>query len=214
MSDPIGLSERHRSRFHDHSHPCPQSSLNPFSEQEALADTDQECWIERAIASYESPLMRYAKHFVGDIETARDIVQDTFLQLCRNPDEELRPRIAQWLYTVCRNRAIDVIRKEKRMKRASDCGSIDNEPINNSLTDPIDRGVDPSVEVEQAEDASGLMKQIKTLPDRQQEVLRLKFHGGLSYSEIAEVMGLTSTNVGFILHTAISKLRQKMSHAT
>ena len=56
----------------------------------------------------------------------------------------------------------------------------------------------------------GLLKQIARLPDRQQEVLRLKFNAGLSYKEIAEVTGLTSTNVGFILHTAISKLRQRL----
>jgi RNA polymerase sigma factor (sigma-70 family) len=48
------------------------------------------------------------------------------------------------------------------------------------------------------------------LPDRQQEVLRLKFNAGLSYKEIAEVTGLTSTNVGFILHTAIAKLRKRL----
>jgi RNA polymerase sigma-70 factor (ECF subfamily) len=41
------------------------------------------------------------------------------------------------------------------------------------------------------------------LPPRQQEVVRLKFQHGLSYKEIGQVMNLTATNVGFILHTAI-----------
>ena len=56
-----------------------------------------------------------------------------------------------------------------------------------------------------------LAAQISRLPDKQQEVLRLKFHAGLSYQEIAEITGLTRTNVGFLLHTAISKLRQRVA---
>ena len=52
-----------------------------------------------------------------------------------------------------------------------------------------------------------LLTQIAQLTTNQQDVLRLKFHGGLSYQEIADVTGLTKTNVGYLLHTAIGKLR-------
>ena len=55
-----------------------------------------------------------------------------------------------------------------------------------------------------------LLAQIDRLPPNQQEVLRLKFHGGLSYQEISEVTGHSRTNVGFLLHTAITKLRQRV----
>ncbi len=176
-----------------------------------MADPGQDNWIEQAIEAYESPLLRYALHFVRDADTARDIVQDTFLQLCRNQKLELRERMPQWLYTVCRNRAIDLIRKERRVKQMPEC---DENSTRSAAIDPVDPAANPTQAVEADEAASGLMKQIETLPDRQQEVLRLKFHGGLSYKEIAEVMDLTSTNVGFILHTAITKLRKQMVHST
>jgi RNA polymerase sigma-70 factor (ECF subfamily) len=162
-----------------------------------------ENWIQCAIEMHEGSLLRYAQHFVHDLETARDVVQDTFLQLCRQPDEELRPRLAQWLFTVCRNRAIDVCRKERRMKLAPEDQLADQLAEQSDISSPIDA-------IEKSETAEGLLRQIATLPDRQQEVLRLKFNTGLSYKEIAEVTGLTSTNVGFILHTAITKLRQKL----
>ena len=210
MNDPIGLGPFTRSRFSTHSKSIPKHQ----TEVKALADQDSPTWIESAIETYESPLLRYAQQFVGDIETARDVVQDTFLQLCRKPDEELRPRLAQWLYTVCRNRSIDIIRKEKRMKRTADQGTAESDPVSNSVTDPADQQPGPRDAAELAEDRTGLLQQINKLPERQQEVLRLKFHGGLSYKEIANVMGLTSTNVGFILHTAISKLRQRMVNTT
>lgn len=51
---------------------------------------------------------------------------------------------------------------------------------------------------------------IQGLPPKQQEVLRLKFQANLSYKEISEVTGLTPSNVGVILHTAVKTLRGKM----
>ena len=172
-----------------------------------MAEPESNNWVHEAILAYESPLLRYALHFIRDPNRARDIVQDTFLQLCRNPKPELKQRMPQWLYTVCRNRAIDVIRKESRVKQMPE---LDNQAGRPQALEPIAQTPLPSQSIEASEAATGLLKQIATLPDRQQEVLRLKFHGDLSYKEIAEVMGLTSTNVGFILHTAISKLRQQM----
>lgn len=158
-------------------------------------------WVHCAIEQHESALLRYAQHFVHDIETAQDVVQDTFLQLCRQTDDKVQGHVAQWLFTVCRNRAIDICRKEGRMKTAHE----------NFLVEQADSQADPTLHVERTEAAAGLMSQISRLPDNQQEVLRLKFHAGLSYQEIADVTGLSRTNVGFILHKAIAKLRQRLT---
>lgn len=173
------------------------------SDPQGLGGGVPENWIQCAIAEHEGSLLRYAQHFVHDLETARDVVQDTFLQLCRQPDEKVRPRVAQWLFTVCRNRAIDICRKERRMKLAPEDQLADH------LAEHSENAA-PSDAMEKSETAEGLLKQIATLPDRQQEVLRLKFNTGLSYKEIAEITGLTSSNVGFILHTAITKLRKRL----
>ena len=164
-------------------------------------DWQDQGWIRDAIKQHEGSLLRYAQHFVHDFETARDVVQDTFLQLCRQNDDQIKSRVAQWLFTVCRNRAIDICRKEGRMKTAHE----------DFLADHSDSQADPTSGVEKQEAAEGLMQQISKLPRKQQEVLRLKFHAGLSYQEIADVTGLTRTNVGFILHKAIAKLRQRLT---
>jgi hypothetical protein len=84
-----------------------------------------------------------------------------------------------------RIRAIDVGRKENRMKLVHD-------HLLDSHTDPLDG---PRHVLEKSESAAGLMKQVDRLPQNRQEVLRLKFQGGLSYAEIAEVTGLSRTNV-------------------
>jgi RNA polymerase sigma factor (sigma-70 family) len=158
-------------------------------------------WIQIAIQQHEGALLRYAYHFVRDVETARDVVQDTFLKLLRQNNPEIETRVAQWLFTVCRNRAIDVGRKEGRMK-------LGREAV---LSGQVDDCPGPVAAAEKAETASDLMKQIEKLPGNQREVLRLKFQAGLSYQEIAEITGLSRTNVGFILHKAIARLRQKMT---
>ena len=82
--------------------------IRPPEPLDSEGDWVADSWIQDAIEKHEGSLLRYAQHFVHDLETARDVVQDTFLQLCRKPDEELRSRVAPWLFTVCRNRAIDI----------------------------------------------------------------------------------------------------------
>ena len=169
-----------------------------------MKDSASQAWIDAAIEQYEGPLLRYAQHFVFDLESARDVVQDTFLKLCKQSENEMRPKLAKWLFTVCRNRAIDVCRKESRMKVAP------KDQISDHLVARADDSASPAEGLEKVETAQGLMQQLSRLPNQQQEVLRLKFHGGLTYREIAEVTGLSSSHVGVILHTAISKLRQRM----
>ena len=68
----------------------------------------------------------------------------------------------------------------------------------------------PGHKINQQESSEQLDSQISKLPKQQQEALRLKYQGGLSYREIAEVMDTTTNNVGVLLHTAIGKLRLQL----
>src|SRR5690349_20119142 len=81
---------------------------------------DAGSWVREAIARFEGPLTLYAARLLGDAEAARDVVQDTFLRLCAQDQSAIGSRVAEWLFTVCRNRALDVLRKESRMTRSSD----------------------------------------------------------------------------------------------
>ena len=72
------------------------------------------------------------------------------------------------------------------------------------------QSADPSNAVEQQETFQTVMAEVGMLSTKQQEVLRLKFQSGFSYREIADVTGLTLSNVGVLLHTAISKLQEKL----
>ena len=100
-----GLADGFRSASRDHRN---SNSLRKLTESETeKLDRIRDCEI-RALAGALCASLR-ARHRDG----ARTWSRTRFLQLCRNASPELRPRVAQWLYTVCRNRAIDVLRKEQ-----------------------------------------------------------------------------------------------------
>jgi RNA polymerase sigma factor (sigma-70 family) len=162
--------------------------------------TPDSSWITAALAEFEQPLTRYAAHITGDIERAREVVQDTFLRLCRRNPAQIRSHLAQWLYTVCRNRALDVLRKERRMTGISDA-QLELQPHS---------GPDATAALEQEEQLADVLDILRTLPANQQEVIRLKFQSDMSYLEISRITNLTVSNVGFLIHTGLKTIREKV----
>jgi len=73
-------------------------------------------WVLSALDEYEGPLLRYARRLTGELDLARDVVQHAFLRLCDQEPLRLDGRLAAWLYTVCRNRAIDLKRRDGRLE--------------------------------------------------------------------------------------------------
>jgi RNA polymerase sigma-70 factor (ECF subfamily) len=164
---------------------------------------------------YERPLVRYAHSIVGDVDSARDVVQDVFIRLARgvtseedggsagggNGAEPTRHsatgtrHLEAWLFTVTRHRALDHQRKHRR---------IIPMPL------PDDRPCEspsPAATLESRDGEASLLRLLDALSPNQREVIRLKFQNDLSYREIAEVTQLSVTNIGFLLHTGLKKLR-------
>lgn len=157
-------------------------------------------WVRAALERHGAALVRYAASITGDEDSARDVVQDTFVRLCAEAPERIDGHLAPWLFTVCRNRALDVQRKSDRMVPLLD----------GELTAVPDELPSPSVVLEQRETTDLALGLLETLNPQQREVVRLKFQAGLSYEEIGAVTQLSTGNVGFILHTALKTLRRKL----
>ena len=157
-------------------------------------------WIETALAKHERSLVTYATRLLGgDEERARDVVQDAFLRLCKEPRSAVQGHVKEWLFTVTRNRALDVRRKESRMTDMSDELARTTGGEATAATMAVDL----------QDEAQGVFARMGELPEKQREVLRLKFQHGLSYREIAGVMGETIGNVGWLIHVGIKNLRGK-----
>ena len=152
----------------------------------------KESWFRNQVFENERTLVRYTNKIILILEPSKEVVQDSFLKLWANkfPNSTDNYPVA-WLYKVCRNGAIDFLRKNKGVDSLEDESELLGTPCLN----------------EQLLDSSLILKTISKLPKRTQEVLVLKFQEDLSYKEIAEVTGLTVSNVGYLIHEGIRKLR-------
>jgi RNA polymerase sigma-70 factor (ECF subfamily) len=156
-------------------------------------------WIRAALQRHEGPLILHARRITGDLERARDVVQETFLRLCSRPREQVEPHLAEWLFTVSRNIALDLHRKERAMENEDTKGE-------HKSLEP-----DPAAAALNKEAGSRVLALLDSLPEKQQEVLRLKFQAGLSYKEIQRVTGHSIGNVGYLVHVGLKSLRERLS---
>ena len=159
--------------------------------------------VRRAVEQFERPLLAYALRIVGDVDRARDVVQETFARLCRQPtDADTNGHLPQWLYTVCRNAALDARRKEKRAMPMLEPAVAESVPS---------AGPTPDQSAETKDSTSHVLRLLSRLSDDQQEVIRLKFQHGMSYRQISEITGHSQSNVGFLIHSGIKTIQSMMN---
>lgn len=163
-----------------------------------LSTTDD--WLRVAFETHAPGLTRYAYSLCRDAELARDAVQETFFRLCREDYRELRDKLVPWLFRVCRSRVLDSHRKEGRMSALDEA----------TTARTASREASPAASAETSEATGIVLGMLDHLPPRQREVVRLKFQNGLSYKEIAEIMEISVSNVGFHLNAALKSLRQRL----
>jgi RNA polymerase sigma-70 factor (ECF subfamily) len=157
--------------------------------------------VQRALHDHESALIGYTTSILnGDAERARDVVQDAFLKLWVADHTKVQENVKSWLYTVCRNRALDVLRKEQRMDFGNEV----------ALSLIPSQQQEPGHQADVHDLADRVWDLVESLTPNQQEVLKLKFQHDCSYQEIAEITGLSVGNIGFILHTCLKKLRRQL----
>lgn len=177
-----------------------QEGDQSFDGGKMMNSQDFETYIEQAVNEYESPLIGYARTYLHDLDRSRDVVQDTFIRLCKQDPEKVREHLKSWLFTVCRNRCLDVLRKDKRI-----------EPLDEIKWQKVaGKEVAPDEQAEQDDKLADVMRFMDRLPKNQKEVILLKFQQGMSYEEIAKVTGLKQGNIGFLIHTGLKRLREMM----
>ena len=163
-----------------------------------MTPAEFEEFIEKAVEEHESALIGYARTFVHDLDRARDVVQDTFIRLCQQDPEKVREHLKSWLFTVCRNRCLDVLRKDKRI-----------EPLDDLRWQKVAGTVAaPDEQAGRDEQLAHVMRFMERLAKNQREVILLKFQQGMSYAEIRDVTGLSEGNIGFLIHTGLKRLRE------
>ncbi len=160
-------------------------------------------WVAATLSRYEQPLVRYTTRITGDAERARDVVQDAFLRLCAAERTAVEGREAGWLYTVCRNRALDVRRKEGRMDPLPEAKVA---RLHSDTPGPGDQAA-------RRQEHRRAIVAIGSLPEDQQEAFRLKFQDQLSYREISQVMGVSLGTVSALVTRGLTEVRRQLGSA-
>ena len=156
--------------------------------------------LKHLVDVYESALLRYVSRLMGNPSFSEDIVQNTFIKLIHQWDGELvpSPALSSWLYRVAHNETVDQIRRESKRKALH---------AEHGQSDPSERPYQvPPGETGLSDRAESAAEALEKLSDRERQLVVLKVYEEKSYKEIAEITGLTTGNVGFILHTAMKKL--------
>ena len=131
-----------------------------------------------------------------DPELALDLTQEAFIRAWEELDGfERRSAFSTWLYKIAVRLAYDALRRESRR---GESGSTDR------LADPDPR---PDEHAAAEGDAAVLRQWVRKLPEMQRAVVTLRAWNGLSYREIAEILGTTEGSARVSFHHAITRLR-------
>ena len=84
------------------------------------ASSEAHGWVLEAVDRFEQPLTRYARRLLGDVDLAADAVQHAFVMLCGESRARVEAHVAPWLFRVCRNRALDHLRRAGRERSLDD----------------------------------------------------------------------------------------------
>ena len=161
--------------------------------------------LDRFAEKYEQFFPRVFAYVYGrtrNVHQAEDLVSDVFerafLKMGSLRNDEA---FATWLFTIARNLVTSHARKRGRE-------SIVDPDILRSV---VATNVSVENEVLVREEVAAVMDRLKTFPQREQDIVSLKFDAELTNHQIAKVMGLSEANVRVIIFRTLRKLREQMN---
>lgn len=196
-----------------------ESAAQAASSLEALPDEElmlrfgrgEHAAFEVLLKRHEGPLFRFVMRFVGSRPLAEDLVQETFVRVCKSAASyTTRARFTTWLYTIARNLCIDHLRRSRGRSEVSlDRNPTEDTDDDRSLIHRLADGEAPlaSSELVREEFRKKLQDALDALPEEQREVFTLRQFGGLKFREIADVVGISENTVKSRMRYALETLR-------
>lgn len=144
------------------------------------------------VNEYSDAIYTYLCRSYSNQEMAKDVVQSVFEKLWIKKDELDVKQVKSYLFTMARNRAIDVWRKEHRVVSIE---AHHDRAQNSAMTESFEN-------MEQAH------HYLRSLDERQKSILLLREYEGHSYQDIADIMNMSLSQVKIILFRARKQLMQ------
>jgi RNA polymerase sigma-70 factor (ECF subfamily) len=185
-----------------------EGTLQSVALDEATKDETSGSEVELDFAElfqlYYPRIYRYLRYRVESQEDAEDLASVTFERAYtrREQFDAAKGAFSAWLFRIAHNVLANYFRTRQRRTVNEAEGDL---PADIMTPDPS-----PESKVIQAEAIAGLMRSLKYLSERDQEVISLKFAGQLSNKEIGQVMGLNEKTVSVVLWRAMRRLQKQL----
>ena len=177
--------------------------MGSVAESRAVQPAAPSSW-ERFEALYRSSredVFAYVATLLRDRTAAEDVTALAFERAYRKRRmfDRRRGDERAWLFGIARNAALDELRRRRRLA---------------ALVAEPGAEEEPEDQAEIALRRTAVRKALARLPARDRELIALKFHAGLTNSELARVLGVSESAAGTRLHRAIEKLRKACNETT
>jgi RNA polymerase sigma-70 factor (ECF subfamily) len=158
--------------------------------------------------TYHARLCSFASRYVGCPDTAEEVVEEVFLRIWaqHGADDDRCGCSQRYLYTAVRNQALKVLDHERVVQRSH--GIVIRQEHVPGMSQPL-IAADERLQAEELTDA--VRHAIDQLPERCRQAYVLHRQQGMSYAEVAEVMGISVRTVETQLSRAAKSLRQALA---
>ncbi|MBI1927521.1 sigma-70 family RNA polymerase sigma factor [Candidatus Poribacteria bacterium] len=176
---------------------------------------------ETVMTKHQKSVMNTIFRFIGNREDAEDLTQEVFLRIY-TAAKRYRPeaKFTTWLYRIVTNLCLNHRRKAGRFSTTSLDELIlleenDKAQVERSKIPGIgvkdETQLPPDVSIEKQELVASVQAAIHELPENQRLAVIFREYDGLSYQEIAQVMGCSVSAVESLLHRARGNLKAKLA---
>ena len=162
------------------------------------------------VVRWEKPIHALAFRILGREEDARDVCQEAFLRAFRGlKGFKGQAKFSSWLYRIALNLCRDWLRRERRSGALQPTDGFElNEQ---GIVDPISETVEDMIV--RRDLGRAVSKVMATLPDEQRTVIVLKEYHGLTFREIADLLGCPLSTVKTRLYQGLGVLRRRLDHS-
>lgn len=159
----------------------------------------------RLVQAHQARMVRFATRLLGDRDAAEDAAQEAFLRLWRARERyEAQGAFDSFMLRILRNVCLDHLRRPKPP------GSTGETPPEAAPAQQPAAG-QPEASLAAAALGEAVRGAVQALPPPQREVFILSHYEGLSYQEIADVLGCPLGTVASRKHLAVEALRRRLA---
>lgn len=172
---------------------------------EKIQQSDKDAFKE-LFDQYYTPLCVYASKIIGSPDQSRDIVQDVYIKLWDNrKDLVIYKSLKAYLYQAVRNQSLNYIEKRRRQVQFEEPEFSQKEIQDMHILNSAHQN-----HISDKDLSKRIWELVEELPEKRKSVFILYRKHGLSYSEIAEVMGITRKTVENQMGKALKYLRNQL----